>query len=98
MFEPGVYAAINRRYVGGSSHGLMTCTVRVLAGSAETAELRPVLARAMAYLIDQFDSDYPYEVGGEALSPRRIAFLLFFSFAAGHAHGQRHPSEAGRRD
>jgi len=62
LFQSGISASINRRYVGGSSYGLMTCTVRVLAGTAETAELRPVLTRAMAYLIDQFDSNFPYEV------------------------------------
>ena len=77
LFDPSIHAAINRRYVGGSGYGLMTCSVRCPAREGESARLRPVLGRALAYLIDQFDSDSPYQV---------IAFLSSFCFCFSARH------------
>ena len=82
LFDPEIHAAINRRYVGGSGYGLMTCSVRCPAREGEAAKLRPALTRALAYLIDQFDSDSPYQVIEAALivSPQ-VRFSSFFFFS-----------------
>lgn len=63
LFENKLHASISRRYVGSTGYGLMTCSVRLQAGSDQDAvQLRPFVRRALAYLIDQFDSVSPYQV------------------------------------
>ena len=62
LFSGEVHAAISRRYVGTSTFGLVTCSVRVLAEGQGEVRLRPYIRRGLAALLDQFDDHLPYEV------------------------------------